>query len=128
MRISIEEVQEWANQNGIKFNPKNLPEEIFLNGEFEISSCLPSSEQDELKEMLSNPEFKNLTESQWSEKVFEIFDRHDFSTQQIVKGMLKYRPISGFCNSIVDRVVLGKFMAVNSIKYAELIWGENNGI
>lgn len=121
MKIFIEEVQEWANQNDITFNPKNLCEEVFLAGEFEILSCLPSSEYDELSEMWSNPEYKNLTESEWAEKVFKIFDRKDFSTTKITLNEFEYVPITGFCNSIVDRVVLGKFMAINSIEYAELL-------
>ena len=114
MKISIEEVTNWADKNGCQFDPERLCQETFLNGEFDLMSCLPMSEQDEMLE------HRGLSDEQWDAKTVEMFSRPDFSIEKSVNSDFEYRPINGFCNSIVGRVVLGKYMAVHGIMFGEL--------
>ena len=114
MKISIEDVRNWANKNGCHFNPERLCQETFLNGEFDLMSCLPTSEQDEMLEI------RGLPDEQWDAKLVDMFSRPDFSIEMSINSDFEYRPINGFCNSIVDRVVLGKYMATYGIMFGEL--------
>jgi len=104
--VLLSDVEKWAKRNQLYFNPAKIHA-----GEWVVNDCLPNSEADDLQEKLNamtSEELENVTEQQELNMAMEYFDQWDRDY------------IAGFCNSISDRVILGKYLSEHTRGWVEI--------